>query len=160
MAIPVAVIGAGRRGREWLRAVEAHPEFRLAAVVETDPAASNDIGALGGGASVHPTLGAACAATSIEAAIVVTPADRHVEPSADAIDRGLAVLVEKPFALTLADATQLVSAAEQTGTPLLVAQNYRYMRAFRTARQVVRDGLLGEIRFVTARHSARFDPVR
>ena len=60
------------------------------------------------------------------------------------------MLVEKPFALTCAEANGLVSLAEEAGTPLLVAQNYRYMRAFRTARRIVQDGVVGDLRMVTA----------
>jgi predicted dehydrogenase len=62
------------------------------------------------------------------------------------------VLVEKPFTLSLAEASELVRLAESKRAPLVVAQNYRYMRAFRTARRVVRDGALGRVRSVTCQY--------
>ncbi len=152
MEIPVAIVGAGRRGREWMRAVEAHPELRLAAVVDVDAEAVGALDVSTPGVRVHRTLADAVSAAKIEAAIVATPADSHVECCAAALERRLAVLVEKPFAMTLDDARGLVRRAEAAGIPLLVAQNYRYMRAFRTARRIVAEGTLGEIRFVSANY--------
>jgi predicted dehydrogenase len=69
-----------------------------------------------------------------------------------ALSRGLAVLVEKPFTLRLSEAMELVSLAEQTGAPLLVAQNYRYLRSFRTARSLISDGKLGPIGMIVCQY--------
>jgi len=61
-------------------------------------------------------------------------------------------MVEKPFALKLHDAKQLVTLAEQKGTPLVVAQNYRYMRSFRTARRLIAEGVLGRVGMVVCQY--------
>ena len=46
----------------------------------------------------------------------------------------------------------MVSLADRAGVPLLVAQNYRYMRAFRTARRLIQAGTLGRIGMVVGHY--------
>jgi predicted dehydrogenase len=84
--------------------------------------------------------------------IVATSAASHVEPCETALNRGLAVMVEKPFTLCLREAVKLVSLAEAKGAPLIVAQNYRYMRSFRTARRLIGDGALGPVGMVICQY--------
>jgi predicted dehydrogenase len=90
--------------------------------------------------------------TACDAVIVATPAERHAADCEAALARGLAVLVEKPFTMRLAEARRMVELAERKRAPLLVAQNYRYMRAFRTARRLVREGALGRVGSVVCRY--------
>ena len=87
-----------------------------------------------------------------DAVIVATSPGSHVEPCREALARGLAVLVEKPFTLSLSQATKLVSLAEQKGAPLLVAQNYRYMRSFRTAHRLISEGALGRVGMIVCQY--------
>ena len=84
-------------------------------------------------------------AVPCDAVIVATSADRHVEPCELALSRGLGVLVEKPFAQSLDEAIRLVEIGETAGAPIVVAQNYRYMRPHRAARRLVRGGVLGRV---------------
>jgi predicted dehydrogenase len=53
--------------------------------------------------------------------------------------------VEKPFAQRLDDAVRLVQLAEANEVPIVVAQNYRYLRSQRAARRLVREGALGKV---------------
>src|SRR6185369_2272510 len=69
-----------------------------------------------------------------------------------ALDRKLAVLVEKPFTLQLGDAVRLVALAETNRTPLLVAQNHRYLRSFRTVKRLINEGLLGRVGMVVCHY--------
>jgi predicted dehydrogenase len=61
-------------------------------------------------------------------------------------------MVEKPFTICLSEAVKLVLLAEQNKLPLLVAQNYRYMRSFRTVRRLIADGTLGNVNLVTCQY--------
>jgi hypothetical protein len=73
-----------------------------------------------------------------------------------ALARSVAVLVEKPFTLHLSDAFRLVSLAEKNNTPLLVAQNYRYLRSFRTAKRLVDKDVLGRVSMVVCHYYRPF----
>jgi predicted dehydrogenase len=66
------------------------------------------------------------------------------------------VLVEKPFTLQLRDAVRVVSLAEQNGAPLLVAQNYRYLRSFRAVRRLINEGVLGRVGIVACHYYRPF----
>ena len=151
MALKVVVVGAGHRGRDWLREVRASPAYELAAFVDDDRAVLQDAASSLDIPSPQcfAELDKALDQNECDAVIVASSADRHVRPCKTALSRKLAVLVEKPFTLRLEEATKLVALAEQSGVPLLVAQNFRYMRAFRTARRLIQDGTLGRVGMVT-----------
>ena len=150
MAIRVVVVGLGPRGLDWLREIQTTSSYELVACVETDQSILNQV-------SLAPNkrfnqLAEALDQISCDAVIVATSPGNHVEPCEMALSRGLAVLVEKPFTLRLSEAVKLVSLAEQAGAPLLVAQNYRYMRSFRTARRLISEGLLGRVGMVVCQY--------
>src|SRR5918999_3814365 len=122
MAIRIAVVGTGARGRDWIREVKAAPGFELVACVDNDADALRKAAAQFGISSAHCFARLEDALDVCEAVIVATPADCHATACEAALSRKLAVLVEKPFTLHLGDAVRLVSLAEQNNTPFLVAQ--------------------------------------
>jgi predicted dehydrogenase len=87
-----------------------------------------------------------------QAVVVATPAEDHKQTCELALLRGVSVLVEKPFTSRLQDAVRLVELAEQKRLPLIVAQNYRYMRSFRTARRLIAEGVLGRVGIVVCQY--------
>ena len=153
MALRVVVVGLGPRGQDWLREIQAAPGFELVAAVDLDPAvvrqtAGNNVSST----KCFTELEEALDKNGCDAVIVATSADSHVSPCELALARGMAVLVEKPFTICLDDAVRLVSLAEQNRAPLVVAQNYRYMRSFRTARRLISDGTLGPVGMVVCQY--------
>ncbi|GGU40941.1 Gfo/Idh/MocA family oxidoreductase [Lentzea flava] len=82
--------------------------------------------------------------------VVGTPNRTHVEYARRAIDKGVAVVVDKPFAPTSAEAKDLVAAARAKGVPLTVFQNRRWDSDFLTVRKII--GQLGEIRRFESRY--------
>lgn len=154
MAIRVGVVGVGARGREWVREIRADSAYELTACVDSDDetlqqAASSLQLPL---AQCFTDLAEALEQSLCDAIIVATSAAAHMEPSEMALMRGIGVLVEKPFALCLKDAARLVALSEQHRIPLMVAQNYRYMRAHRAVRRLIRDGALGRVGMITCQY--------
>ena len=87
---------------------------------------------------------------------ISTPADTHIPLLHEAIDLGLAAVVDKPFAPDAATARAAVEAAEQAGLTLSVYQNRRWDSDFLTVRRLLVTGALGEVvRFESA--FERFD---
>jgi predicted dehydrogenase len=150
MALRVAVAGSGRRGRDWARQIQGLDGFELVACADPDPgaraAAASELGLAP--ELCHPSLAEALDAHTCDAVVVATTPQSHREASEDAISRGMATLVEKPLATSLADATAVVELAERQGVPLVVGQNVRYTRAHRAVRRLVKDGTLGPVRMV------------
>lgn len=154
MAFRVIVVGTGSRGRDWLREISSAQELELSACVDPYEEAMRQSAAAHGlsAARCFSRLDEALEAAPCDAVIVATPADCHTRACETALKSGCAVLVEKPFTTSLSDAVGLVQLAEERGVPLLVAQNYRYMRAFRAARRVIREGALGRVGLVTCQY--------
>src|SRR5262249_35341016 len=158
MAIKITVAGLGARGQDWVREVRAARGFELAACVDNDPAALQRASARFGISSdqCFSNLERALDKSGSQAVIVATPPDCHVTACQPALDRKLALLVEKPFTLQLSEAVRLVAQADANGTPLLVAQNYRYRRSFRTVKRLIDEGLLGRVGMVVCQYYRPF----
>jgi predicted dehydrogenase len=125
----------------------------LVACVDDDPGALSAAGAeLGLSADrLHAGLDAVDP-ERLDGVVVATPPELHGGPCRAALERGLGVLVEKPFTPDLIEARELSALADSRGLPLLVAQNYRYLRVHQAVRRIVSEGRLGTIRLVTAHH--------
>lgn len=65
-----------------------------------------------------------------DCAFVLTPKDTHAEITLPLLHRGIPVFLEKPMATTLPDAERLVSAAERSGTLLMIGFDRRYMPVY------------------------------
>ncbi|MDW8065490.1 MAG: Gfo/Idh/MocA family oxidoreductase [Anaerolineae bacterium] len=84
--------------------------------------------------------------TNPDAVDICTPTPTHAEYALEAIRRGKHVLVEKPIARTLQEATAMVRAAQQSGVILMVAHEQRFEPDCRRAWEIVRAGGLGRLR--------------
>lgn len=87
---------------------------------------------------------------------ITTPNGTHVALAHRAIDLGLAVVVDKPFALNATDAAELVAHAQAAGTVLVPYQNRRWDTDFLTVAALIQDGRLGRVH----RFESRIDRFR
>jgi predicted dehydrogenase len=88
-----------------------------------------------------------------EAVAISTPADTHSNLTDQALELGLAVVCDKPFAVDADDARQTVELAERLGLTLCAYQNRRWDSDFLTVRKLVDDGRLGTV----TRFESRFE---
>ena len=79
----------------------------------------------------------------IEAVAITCASTAHADLVVAAARAGKAVFVEKPMALTLADADRAIAAAEAAGIPLQVGFNRRFARDFASAHDAVVAGRIG-----------------
>ena len=98
---------------------------------------------------VFESMREAINATHPEAVLNTTALPGHVATTRTALEAGLHVLVEKPFAPTIGEAQELVDVAARAGIVLAVSQNYRFFPAPRAIAQIVRDGSLGRLHEVS-----------
>src|SRR5687767_786133 len=154
MAIRIAVVGMGCRGRDWIREVNAAPAYALAGCIDVDEGALKRAGV--SSAQCFTRLDDVLDSGKCDAVIIATPADTHAETCEAALKRKLPVLIEKPFMLQLSDAARLVSLAESNNTPLMVAQNYRYLRSFRNVKRLIDEGALGKVAMVVCHYYRPF----
>jgi predicted dehydrogenase len=76
-----------------------------------------------------------------EAAIVASPPWEHPDQTIVCLHLGMAVLVEKPFALSLEAAARVAQESTRLGIPVAVAQNFRFLRRERAVRKALAAGV-------------------
>jgi len=126
----VGVVGVGHLGQHHARILAAMPDVELAAVVDIKPERAEEIGAKYG---VPAFTTAADLDARLDAVVVAVPTVDHVSVAKLFIERGAAVLVEKPIAASVADADALVALAEAHHVPLAVGHTERFNPAVVTA---------------------------
>lgn len=148
MALRVIQFGLGGWGRNWVEEVtRATPGVEPVAWVEIDPAtraraiAELELPPERVFGSPDEALGAVAA----DAALLAVPLAAHAAMCRYALEAGLHVLVEKPFAETLAEAAELAALARRCRRVLMVNQNYRWFPAPRLARALLRKGAIGTL---------------
>jgi predicted dehydrogenase len=144
------VIGVGALGRHHVRHLAAMSGVDLVGVFDTDMAHAAEAAATYGCrafASSEELLG------NVDAVTVAVPTPSHHDVGMTCLRRGIPVLMEKPLAVTLAEADELVAAAEASGVVLAVGHVERFNRAVRAAR-----GVLDRPAFVEGIRLAPFQP--
>lgn len=161
MTTPVrwALAGYGSGGRIFhaplLRCADG---VEFAAVVTADPERQAQVTADLPGVTAVPDL-AALPALGVEAVTITTPPATHTVLAHQALDLGLDVVVDKPFALDAAAAAALAEHAQQAGRTLTVYQNRRWDSDLLTVRRLIAEGQLGTVhRFIS--RIDRFRPIR
>jgi predicted dehydrogenase len=119
----VAVIGVGHMGRHHARVYASLPDCRLTAIVDKDFDRAQKAAAEFGGVAARRIEDIP---ERIDAATVAVPTVLHAEVAIPLLERGVAVLVEKPLAPDSATARQLVEAAKKTKTILQVGHSERF----------------------------------
>ncbi len=82
---------------------------------------------------------------------VVTPPPSHATVLAEAFERGLPAICQKPFGVDYAQALALTAQARQAGVPLVIHENFRFMPWFREARRLIDIGQLGALHGISFR---------
>ncbi|CAM3629164.1 Gfo/Idh/MocA family oxidoreductase [Kibdelosporangium persicum] len=77
--------------------------------------------------------------------VIASPNRTHVPLATEALHAGLPVVVDKPFAPTVAEARALTELASAKDLPLTVFQNRRWDGDFLTVKDLVRSGRLGKV---------------
>ena len=141
--VRLLLIGAGVIGRTHIDRIGRDPHLALAGIAEPSAA----------GKALAEQLGVPWAASHLEllertqaqGAIVATPNASHVGMAIDCLERGVAALVEKPVADTVAEALALVQAQQRTGVPVLVGHHRRHNPINSRARSILQEGRLGRV---------------
>ena len=152
-AVRFGLVGYGSGGRIFhapLLASAANVE--LVGVVTTNEQRRRELAEQRPGVTAVDSI-ADLAAAGVEAVSISTPVATHADLALEAIAAGLAVVVDKPFAVD-ADAARTVAAAARDKDVLLsVYQNRRWDADLLTVRRLIADGVIGAVR----RFESRFE---
>src|SRR5262245_6664059 len=141
----LAIIGAGRIGALRARLAAAHPAVRFLAVADQDAARAAKLAGEVGAQSHGGDNAAAMARPEVNAVVVATSEGEHLTPMLTAIELGKPVLVEKPIALTLAEADQALRAIAARSADVRVGYSRRYKERYLIAKEQIVQGRLGTV---------------
>jgi predicted dehydrogenase len=133
-SLSVGVIGAGNMGRNHVRVLSSMPEFELVGLYDINATAAT---ALAEQFGVRSFATAEELYQQVDAVHIVVPSFLHRKYACAAAGRGLAVLVEKPIALSLADADAIIAACKQNNVVLCVGHVERYNPAIVTLASII-----------------------
>ena len=134
--VRVAVIGVGHLGQHHARLLASMDGVELVAVVDIKPGRADELAAKYG---THGATTPAGLLGRVDAVTVAVPTIAHVDVALPFLDRGVAVLIEKPIAPTLADADRLIDAASRHGATLATGHTERFNPAVVAALPLVSD---------------------
>lgn len=145
--IRVGVVGFGLAGRVFhCPFIEASPAFSLDFIATNDPnrkgQARLDYPSAKIVADANELLGHS---DELDLVVLAGPPSTHLGQGLAFLDRGVGLVVDKPFAASVADAERLIQKAEEADKPLIVFQNRRWDGDFLTIKKIVASGDLGEI---------------
>jgi predicted dehydrogenase len=143
--IRVAVIGCGSIAKHrHIPEYAANPNVELAAFV--DPVIERAEAYAGQyGAKAFADYEAMLSEVKPDAVSVCTPNALHAPVSVAAANAGAHVLVEKPMAVSEAEAQAMIEAARSNGVYLMVGHNQRFMPPHVKAKEVLKSGVLGKV---------------
>lgn len=134
--------------------IDAHPGFELSAIVERHHQDSKERYP---NARLYRSVEELCQDSEIGLIVVNTPTHLHFEQAKMVLLAGKNMVIEKPFAITVREAEELAAMAIERNLFLSVYQNRRYDGDFRAVKEVIDQGLLGELREAEIRYD-RYRP--
>jgi predicted dehydrogenase len=144
--LKIVVLGAGNWGRNHVRTLAQLPEAELVGICDPDASVRQVMARSYPGVvvtdSVDEALGVA------EAVVVATPAASHSALALQAIGLGMPVLVEKPFALSTAEARSVADAAASRNVPLVVGHLLVFHPAVERLKAMIEASELGEVYYL------------
>ncbi|MDD4909003.1 MAG: Gfo/Idh/MocA family oxidoreductase [Candidatus Omnitrophica bacterium] len=142
----IAVIGCGYWGKNLVR--NLYELGVLDTVCDTNKTALSQALSLYPKIKTTADVGAVLRSQIIEAVAIATPAVTHYELTKKAILAGKDVFVEKPLALTVKEAQELIKLAEEKKKIIMVGHILQYHPAVLKLKELVAGGELGKIRYI------------
>lgn len=141
----IGIVGYGSGGRYFHAPfIAAAKGLELAGVVARAPATVAKVHADLPGVPVYPSL-ADMLRAGVDAVTITTPPQTRRELVLEAIEAGVPVIADKPFAPSAQAGRELDAAAKAKGVPLAVFHNRRFDTDIQTIRKVLADGHLGKL---------------
>jgi UDP-N-acetylglucosamine 3-dehydrogenase len=151
----VGLAGLGSMGRNHLRILSARTDLVLAAVADPVETALTAAAAETGAQGFAEPL-AMIAEADLDAVVIAAPTTAHVPLALAAIERGIAVLVEKPLAATTDEAMRIVGAARTAGVPVQVGHVERFNPAVLELGRLLDGGWLSTVYSIASRRAGPF----
>jgi len=144
----IGLVGAGGIAREHLKSILAIEDIKVVAIADPVTESAEALAAQAGAtayADYHNLIG------KVDAAWICTPTFLHPEQTISLAEAGIHVFCEKPIALDLESADQMIAAATRGGVQLMIGHVIRYYPETIAIKQFLDDGTLGDPVYVYGR---------
>jgi len=153
------LIGASNIAREWMiGALRSQPGNEVIAVMSTDPARGQQYAQANAIPKSYNTIEALLADPAIGAVYISTTNELHKAQTLAAAAAGKHVLCEKPLALSVADAREMVAACAKAGVVMATNHHLRNAATHRKMRELIAGGAIGKPLFARVFHAVYLPP--
>lgn len=144
-SVRVGLIGAGRIGEVHAGTLSDHPKVESLSIADYDAGLAGKLAARHGAEAVSSVDELF---EGVEAVVIASPTDTHVEYLLRAAERGIPAFCEKPIALDLASTDRAISATSEAGIAVQMGFMRRFDPGYRAAHDLVASGGIGEVTLV------------
>jgi phthalate 4,5-cis-dihydrodiol dehydrogenase len=148
VSLRFGVVGLGRAAAATVPAIVRNPDTTVVAAADTNPEVVDSF------RHQFPSRGYACIEDlcddpDVDAVYIATPTHLHTPHVLIAAGAGKHVIVEKPLAISLDDADQMIAAVDKAGVQLIVGQSQSYEPPVRAMRELVRSREVGALKMIS-----------
>ena len=141
----IGVIGCGHVSTQHITQLRSMQQVRALAVCDLDEDRATVLARRFGDAKVYTDMARLLDEFCPDLVHILTPPQTHRDLAVYAMEHGVHVLVEKPLAMSAAEAEVMVATAEERGVSLSVCHNYLFVPAVVAAQRLLATGALGQI---------------
>ena len=150
--VRLGVVGAGIWGRMHVRAYVQHPSAELIGICDLNKSRAKHVAEEFGVPKSYTNLDELLA-EDLDGVSIVTPDTAHTSVAVRAAEKGVHMLVEKPLATTIEECEKMIAAAAENDVWLMVDWHNRWNPPCVQAWNAIRNGDLGEVRYIYYRIS-------
>jgi predicted dehydrogenase len=150
LSLSVGVVGLGYWGPNLLRGLMELPDVDVRYLCDLDEERLSSFARRYPGATPTSCYEDLLDDDQLDAIVIATPVFTHFELAAAALRAGKQTFVEKPLALSTAEASELIELAEDRDLRLMCGQTFLYSPPVRAVKRLIETGELGDIFFISS----------
>lgn len=143
--VRLGMMGAGKMGHWAAERIQTHPDAVLSALFDTHPGRLAELADAFAIRHRFTEAEAFCACDELDAIYIALPNVFHAPMAKMALRAGKDVLLEKPFAMSHAEAQEIVDVAQACGRKLMIGMDQRYTEDSQRIVSLAREGAFGEL---------------
>jgi predicted dehydrogenase len=142
-------IGLGNRGHRWVSAVQKHPGARSVGCVDSASSTLSWVRTRFPGLTLSQDIEEVLPKVHADGAIIAGSPGLRAAHAIQALEAGLTVMVEEPFATSLADAVAVLNVSRRTGKSLIVMSHEAVTRGDASLQPLIAGGKVGTVTHVS-----------
>jgi predicted dehydrogenase len=152
-SVGFGVIGLGQFGEKHTHVLSALPNVRLVAVCSRRVARAEEVASKYGAERYYTDVKDLVRDKEIEAVSIATAENEHLEPTLAAAEAGKHILLEKPIALSLSDADEMIEATRKASVFFMIGHILRFETRYAMAKEEIEAGRIGKVVAIYARRN-------